>query len=184
MTQLSASRSSPAGQRHLSHKQCPCCRCKWLAPQSVCPLLQVQVVDPSIGPSMAHVAILPQHHVQNLPQCRQLHSCSGLPTLCRSLQVFDLQEFRPGQVLQQIYKNFQDAERRGDPLAASLKRSAFVAGGHTSRPLPSKTQPGLHQSVNSGVRSAVVHHALSCQLQHTTLWFRKEAHTRGLAVMH
>ena len=41
-----------------------------------------------------------------------------------SMQVFDLQEFRPGQVLQQIYKNFEDAERRGDPLAASLKRSA------------------------------------------------------------
>ena len=45
-----------------------------------------------------------------------------------SMQVFDLQEFRPGQVLQQIYKNFEDAERRGDHLAASLKRSAFVVG--------------------------------------------------------
>ena len=65
------------------------------------------------------------------------------------MQVFDLQEFRPGQVLQQIYKNFEDAERQGDPLAASLKRSASVVGGHKPEPLPSKTQSDLHQFVNS-----------------------------------
>ncbi len=83
------------------------------------------------------------------------------------MQVFDLQEFRPGQVLQQIYKNFEDAERRGDPLAASFKRSAFAMGGRTSPQFPSKHSWAC-TSVNSETQSVVVHCAFSCSSQYIT----------------
>ena len=43
------------------------------------------------------------------------------------MQVFDLQHFRPGPVLKQIWANFEAAAKMGDPQAELVKRSAGLA---------------------------------------------------------
>ena len=40
----------------------------------------------------------------------------------RALQVFDLQEYRPGPVLKKIWENFAEQERAGDKIAPIIRR--------------------------------------------------------------
>ena len=39
-------------------------------------------------------------------------------------QVFDLNEYRPGPVLRQIWANFREREEAGDPMARIVRRRA------------------------------------------------------------
>lgn len=163
MTWCSAGRSSPVG---------PLSQAASLPP--------LQVLDPSVG--LANCSCCTSSAAScATTHCSQLHFRSGLHTQkpVPAMQVFDLQEFRPGQVLQQIYKNFEDAERRGDPLAASFKRSAFAMGGRTSRLFPSK-----HSWACTSLSTAkhnlwwcTVHSAAHPNI--SLLWCRTEAHTWG-----
>lgn len=60
-----------------------------------------------------------------IPAWHEMSRCASVTVA----QVFDLQQFRPGPVLRQIWQNFEQQKRVGDKLAAPIQGWAMPLQG-------------------------------------------------------
>ena len=79
------------------------------------------------GPKLTQILYQSLGHAQVCMQYTGICFRSDEQPVCKvefCLQVFDLQEYRPGPVLKHIWENFAKREQDGDQIAPIMRRSA------------------------------------------------------------